>query len=197
MDAETPGRVTVELLWIPLGAGQRVVRCSGWMFEALVAAVQRRPRCRLYHSALLVHLPGDRVVIEMAPEESGPGAERGAVRSGAVGLRPLGRWRVFRYEVRCWHGGTIPDEPFAVDRRQLDLDAAAAAALVGDVASVPAPVWGRDELHVGEMWNSNSVVSWLLARAGVDVRSIALPAGGRAPGWDAGIAVASLGLAHG
>jgi hypothetical protein len=51
-------------------------------------------------------------------------------------------------------------------------------------------VWGRDELDAGEMWNSNSVVSWLLARSGFDVNSIRPPAGGRAPGWQAGLIVA-------
>ena len=48
-------------------------------------------------------------------------------------------------------------------------------------------VWGRDELHTGEMWNSNSLISWLIARSGLDVDSVALPTGGRAPGWRAGI----------
>ena len=49
---------------------------------------------------------------------------------------------------------------------------------------------GRDELRTGEMWNSNSVISWLLARNRFDVEEIAPPAGGRAPGWSAGLAVA-------
>jgi hypothetical protein len=40
------------------------------------------------------------------------------------------------------------------------------------------------------MWNSNSIVSWLLARSGVAVESIPLPANGRAPGWRAGLVVA-------
>jgi hypothetical protein len=40
------------------------------------------------------------------------------------------------------------------------------------------------------MWNSNSVTSWLITRAGLPVDSIDLPAGGRAPGWNAGIVVA-------
>ena len=31
------------------------------------------------------------------------------------------------------------------------------------VAEVPTPVWGRDELRTGEMWNSNSVIAWLIA----------------------------------
>jgi hypothetical protein len=40
------------------------------------------------------------------------------------------------------------------------------------------------------MWNSNSVISWLIARSGLDVDSVELPTGGRAPGWRAGIVVA-------
>jgi hypothetical protein len=58
------------------------------------------------------------------------------------------------------------------------------------VPYVPTPVWGRDELGAGEMWNSNSFISWLLERCGLDVESIRLPAGGRAPGWNAGLVIA-------
>jgi hypothetical protein len=58
------------------------------------------------------------------------------------------------------------------------------------VPHVPAPVWGRDVLGAGEMWNSNSISAWLIARSGIDVESIAPPPGGRAPGWRAGIVVA-------
>jgi hypothetical protein len=61
------------------------------------------------------------------------------------------------------------------------------------VPSVPTPVWGRDELDAGEMWNSNSVVSWLLTRGGVDTAPIRPPRAGRAPGWDAGLVVAARG----
>ena len=43
------------------------------------------------------------------------------------------------------------------------------------------------------MWNSNSLASWALARAGLDVDGVAPPTGGRAPGWDAGLVVASRG----
>jgi len=52
--------VTVELLWIPLGAGQHVVRISGRVFETLAALVARRPACDLYHSALVVTVPEGR-----------------------------------------------------------------------------------------------------------------------------------------
>jgi hypothetical protein len=51
-------------------------------------------------------------------------------------------------------------------------------------------IWGRDELGVGEMWNSNSVIAWLLARNGFDTDDIRPPAGGRAPGWEVGLRAA-------
>jgi hypothetical protein len=40
------------------------------------------------------------------------------------------------------------------------------------------------------MWNSNSVVSWLLTASGLDVDAIRPPARGRAPGWAAGVVAA-------
>ena len=41
------------------------------------------------------------------------------------------------------------------------------------------------------MWNSNSIVAWLIVCSGVETASIRTPAGGRAPDWDAGIMVAN------
>jgi hypothetical protein len=40
------------------------------------------------------------------------------------------------------------------------------------------------------MWNSNSVIAWVIARSGLDTESTQPPAGGRAPGWQAGLVVA-------
>jgi hypothetical protein len=40
------------------------------------------------------------------------------------------------------------------------------------------------------MWNSNSLIAWLVARAGLDAEAIQPPTGGRAPGWNAGLVVA-------
>ena len=40
------------------------------------------------------------------------------------------------------------------------------------------------------MWNSNSIIAWLVARAGLDADAILPPMGGRAPGWHAGLLVA-------
>ena len=105
----------VDLYWLPLGAGGRCVRLNGRVFEALVARREHRRAADLYHSALEVRLGPDRWVVEMAPVWNTPEPERGVVAEGPVGLRWLGRSRWFRYEVRCWRGGRIPDVDEAVD----------------------------------------------------------------------------------
>jgi hypothetical protein len=180
----------IDLHWLPLGAGGHCVRLNGIAFEALAALAQRRPRRDLYHSALEVRLPEGRFVVEQAPAWAGP-AEHGAVAEGPVGLRALGRLRLFRYEVRRWRDGVIPDIAEAVgEPLRLSGDPATARRLLELVPQVPTPVWGRDELRAGEMWNSNSTISWLLTRAGLDAAAVPLPPGGRAPGWDAGVVVA-------
>jgi hypothetical protein len=182
---------TVELLWIPLGEGQRVVRLSGHAFEVLSAIAQRRPACDLYHSALIVTVPDARYVIEMTPVPDGHGDRRGVVAEGAVGSKWLGKLRPFRYEIHRWSNGVIPDADHAVASMTLHLDLAHAQRLLAVVPHVPTPVWGRDELGAGEMWNSNSVTSWILHRSGIDTAQIAPPIGGRAPGWNSGLVVAS------
>jgi hypothetical protein len=60
------------------------------------------------------------------------------------------------------------------------------------VPTVPALTRGRDELRTGEMWNSNSMIAWLIARSGIEAAAIQPPSGGRAPGWNAGLVVARL-----
>jgi hypothetical protein len=185
-------RITgIDMYWLPLGAGGHSVRLNGRIFEALVARLERRDRCDLYHSALEVRVPEARFVIEMAPVGTSAGAERGVVAEGAVGARAAGRFRLFRYGVRRWRDGVIPDMADAVDSpRRLSDDPDCARRLLELVPQVPTPVWGRDELRAGEMWNSNSLISWLIARSGLDVDSIQPPLGGRAPGWRAGIVMA-------
>ncbi len=188
------GRVddaAVELYWIPLGAGGHFVRFNGRVFEAIAATIGRRRRCDLYHAALVVDLDGERWTIELAPTPDADGASRGVVATGPVGTRHAGRWRLFRYEVRCWRGGAIPDLGEAVGGpHRLSRDPAVARRLLDLAATVPTPVWGRDDLHAGEMWNSNSVTAWLIARAGLPTVDLRPPPGGRAPGWDAGLAAA-------
>ena len=162
----------------------------GRTYESVAALLQRRPRRDLYHSALVAHLPDGTRFIEMTPVPATPG-HRGVVGHGAVGDRRLGRLRIFRYEIRCWRGGTIPDLGFAVASPvRLTDDEDVVREALNWVKHVPTPVWGRDELATGEMWNSNSVVSWVLARTGLIEAVGGPPVGGRAPGWDAGVAVA-------
>jgi hypothetical protein len=182
--------VTVDLYWLPLGAGGHSVRLNGRVFEWIAARLDRRDRCDLYHSALEVRVPEGRFAIEMTPIGAGDGAERGVVADGPVGTRAAGRFPLFRYEIRRWRDGVIPDLAEAVDSPQRLTDGLDAARLLLDlVPQVPTPVWGRDELAAGEMWNSNSLTSWLIVRSRLDVDSIHIPAGGRAPGWRAGIAI--------
>jgi hypothetical protein len=186
----TAPETSVDLYWLPLGAGGHSVRLNGKVFEAVAARLERRGRCDLYHSALEVQVSDGRFVIEQAPVWR-EREERGVVAEGAVGVRALGRLPLFRYEIRCWREGLIPDLDEAVESpHRLSEDADRAQRLLELVPQVPTPVWGRDELRTGDMWNSNSTISWLIARSGLDVESIPLPRRGRAPGWHAGIVIA-------
>jgi hypothetical protein len=181
----------VDLYWLPLGAGGHSVRLNGRIFEAVVAKREKRSSMDLYHSALVVGVPGGQFVIEQAPLGRGSGEARGVVAGGAVGSRWAGGLRIFRYEIRCWRDGVIPDVDEAVDSPlRLTDEQVLAQRFLDLVPDVPTPVWGRDELRAGEMWNSNSVISWLIVRSGVDIDSVHPPGGGRAPGWHAGVAVA-------
>jgi hypothetical protein len=180
----------IDLYWLPLGAGGHSVRLNGKVFEWFAARLEHRDRCDLYHSALQVYLLEVRFIVEQAPAW-GEGSRRGVVAEGVVGARALGRFRLFRYEVRSWRQGIIPDIAEAVESpRRLSDEPECAQRLLELAPRVPTPVWGRDELGTGEMWNSNSTVSWLLASSGLDVESIPLPHRGRAPGWKAGITIA-------
>lgn len=179
--------MAVDLYWMPLGAGGHSVRFNGRVFEAIDATRRHRERCDLYHAALVV----DRYTIEVAPSPDADEASRGVVATGAVGSRHLGRLRLFRYEVRCWPGGSIPDLGEAVGGpHRLTGDPGIARRLLALVPIVPTPVWGRDELRAGEMWNSNSMIAWLIATAGLPADRLQPPPRGRAPGWDAGLEVA-------
>lgn len=181
----------VDLYWLPLGAGQAFVRFNGRVYEAIRALVERRERQALYHCALEVRVPEGSFTIELAPVPDRSGASRGVVCEGPVGSRWLAGFRLFRYELRRWRDGVIPDADEAVASPQrLSDDPRLAQSLLDLVASAPTAVWGRDELHTGEMWNSNSIISWLLVRSGVPIALATPPAGGRAPGWDAGVTVA-------
>ncbi|HLF60001.1 MAG TPA: hypothetical protein VI980_02335 [Acidimicrobiia bacterium] len=199
MDAEPrlapeSSEASIDLYWIPVGAGGAgFVRLNGRVYEAIQARAQRRRPLDLYHTAIELQVAGERFIIENAwPSPDADVAARGVVVEGPVASRRLASLRLFRYEVRRWRDGVIPDAGEAVASPQrLSNDPDRARHLLDLVASVPALMWGRDELGAGEMWNSNSVISWLLVRSGLPARSYQPPAGGRAPGWGAGIVAAN------
>jgi len=161
-----PSSARVDLYWLPLGAGDNThcVRSNGRIFEWVTAHYRQREPLELYHSALEVRTGQGRFVIEMAPVWSTDAPDRGVVGQGPVGLKWLGRSQLFRYEVRCWRDGAIPDVAEAVESPQrLGTDPARVEQLLSLAPTFPTVTWGRDELGTGDMWNSNSLISWLLA----------------------------------
>lgn len=181
----------VDLFWLPLGAGGHVVRWNGRVYEWLSARRQHRAALDLYHVGLMLHFGDITYAIEMGPVWNVSADDRGVICEGPVGARWLGRFRIFRYEVRCWAGGRIPDITEAVDSpvRTTD-DPERVEGVLKMLRGVPSLTWGRDELRTGEMWNSNSLVAWVLARTGHDMEEIGPPRGGRAPRWDSGLVLA-------
>jgi hypothetical protein len=189
MNADRDG---VDLFWIPLGLGPHgaPVRWVGRLYEVVVAAREHRPRRNLFHTAVEVHIDGVSSMIEIAVPVHRD--ERGIIAEGPVGARFLSRTRLFRYEVRCRPAGVTPRMPSTVvGPVRMSSSAVDAERILALVPEFPLCTWGRDELGAGEMWNSNSFVSWLLARAGLWTDEIGPPAGGRAPGWEAGLRVAA------
>ena len=188
---EQPARASVDLFWLPVGAGGHVVRWNGRLYEWWSARREHRAVADLYHCGLMVCLDGTSYAIEMGPVWNVEDVGRGVLAEGPVGSRWLGRFRAFRYEMRCWPGGAIPDVAEAVDSPvRLTNDRARSAAVLEVFRELPVLTWGRDQLHLGDMWNSNSAVAWALARTNHDMDAIRPPAGGRAPGWNAGLVLA-------
>ncbi|MFT3899178.1 MAG: hypothetical protein QM728_02900 [Gordonia sp. (in: high G+C Gram-positive bacteria)] len=180
----------VTLDWIPLGAGGRVVARCGRVYEALTARRSHRSTRQLVHAALNIDVDGHRYVIEQAPAWGVPTGERGVVATGPVGFAPLEPIPLFRYEVRCWQDGTIPDLGYAIEQRTISDDPAIARRVLAAARRVPTHTWGRRAPGTSEMWNSNAVVAWVLTSAGLRVADDLVPDGCRAPGWAAGIEAA-------
>jgi hypothetical protein len=107
-------RASVELHWLSLGARGNFVRVGGKVYEAVAAVLDRRSTHDIYHSVLNVGVPHGRFVIEMGPVADGNGAGRGVVVEGPVESWLVARFRLFRYEVRCWRDG-ITAYAYAVD----------------------------------------------------------------------------------
>jgi len=156
----------VDLYWLPLGAGGHFVRINGRAYETVAARMARRPACALYHSALEVRLDSERFVIEMAPIFDAPPSSAASSpkgRSAHAGPDAPGCFAT------ASDGGLTDASPTSTRRSTALTDQRAIARRVLDlVAQVPTPVWGRDELQTGGMWNSNSVIAWLVVRSGID-----------------------------
>lgn len=101
----TRDEASIDLYWLPLGAGGRSVRLNGRVFEAVMARVERRRPLDLYHSALEVCVPEGRFVIEMTPIPDAEGAARGVVGEGPVGSRRIARSSA-SFGTSCAAGGT-------------------------------------------------------------------------------------------
>jgi len=150
----------------------------------------------LLHSALKLGTgEGETITVELTPEFIGGPAP--PVVTGPVGIGWAGRFRLFRYQLRCLEVEALPDEDWAVaEPILLSREPGAARRILELAPSIPRYTWGRRVAGTGEMWTSDSVISWLLVRAGIDPGPAAPPAGGRAPGWFAGIAIADGAVSH-
>lgn len=183
---------SVDLLWLPLGAGDRFVAINGRMYEFIQARREHRRPLDLYHTALEVSVPEGRFVIESAwPIPDSHPEERGVTVQGPVWSPHLGRFRIFRNEIRCWRDGSIADiEEAVASPQRVSHDLQQARAVLAAAEIVPSYVWGRDQLHIDDMWNSNSVISWILTVAGISASDVRPPANGRVPGWITGVLAA-------
>jgi hypothetical protein len=162
------------LLWIPVGAGTRFQRLTLDVYERLWAKLARRPRSTLVHAGLKLACGGQRFTVELMPAPRGR-ANHGEV-TGPVGLRWLGRLRSFRYQVCVFERAALPDEQWVVG-----------SPIVVLAKEVPAHTWGRRAPGAAEMWTSDSAISWMLVKAGLDPGACAPPSECIAPGWSAGI----------
>ncbi|HEU4319637.1 MAG TPA: hypothetical protein VFS66_06110 [Acidimicrobiia bacterium] len=182
----------IVLHWIPVGAGGNgAVTLNARLYERVHAWHDRRPARTLLHTALEIYVDGTHTVVECAwPSPNSDTQSRGVVGEGPVFARWLGRFRPFRYEIRFWKDGLISDRAYATDVTELVADREIVMQARDWVSRVPLSTWGRDDLDVGDMWNSNSVVAYVLAGAGFDVIELASTVAGRAPGLLAGVVAA-------
>lgn len=80
------------------------------IYERIKAHRESRRPLDLYHCALELNGPEGRFTIEQAwPIPDRNGDSRGVLIEGPVFSHCLGRFRLFRYELRRWRGGVIPD----------------------------------------------------------------------------------------
>ena len=182
-----PGEVppaSVDLHWIPLGAGGHSVKYNGRAYEAIKAVMERRPRQALFHAALTVDVDGETYAIEIAPSPDDDLESRGVVVTGPVGSRHLGRLPALPLRGPLLARRLDPGPAYEVATQRVTTDRTKARAVVALAPQTPRLTWGRDELHVGDMWNSNSVVAWLLTNGPrIDIHPQLGDRPAVAPGW--------------
>lgn len=176
----------------------RFTRVAGDSTSTILAAiaalfVPNAVGLELYHSALEVQLPEGsdcpRYVIEMQHYLSDPvdAQARGQILEGNLGTI-LGAITTSvsgpRYGIRRWRNGVVEDgdNPAIAHPGRLILsrDCDTARRLLDSVPSVLTNDYSAD-------WTSNSVISWLLERAGLDAGAVTPPVGGATPSWQSGI----------
>lgn len=98
MDDQADSRSgSVELSWIPVGAGTHLQWASLWLFETVASRIGRRAPGRLLHAALKIDTGEQHFTLEVTPSPPGPNV-RGEV-TGPVGVSGADRLRLFRYQV--------------------------------------------------------------------------------------------------
>lgn len=75
--------------------------------HGIVALFGRRARRDLFHSALEIVVPDGRYIVQMTPIRDDRGAWSGQLRTG--GVRWVGRFRLFRYDIHRWRSGRFAD----------------------------------------------------------------------------------------
>lgn len=180
------GEAFLDLLWVPVGAGTRFQRASLVLYESVAAALSRRPRVALVHAGIKLGLDGKRYTFELMPAPPGPNHDSEV--TGPVGVRGADRLRLFRYRACLFEAEALPDEAWAIGEPiRLSDNAETVRRVIKLRREIPAYTWGRRRRGHSEMWTSDSAVSWLLGRAGIEVGAIVVPEGTRAPGWRAGL----------
>ena len=87
---------SVDLFWLPVGAGGHVVRWNGKVYERWCARRDHRAPADLYHAGLMLALRGVTYAVEMGPVWNVPDADRGVLLEGPVGSRRLSSPRASR-----------------------------------------------------------------------------------------------------
>ena len=187
-----PGPAAVELYWLPLGAGGHSVqvqrpRLRGPGRGARPAALDLISTTRHYASVSPREgSSSNRRLFPIGVAANVASSSRG--RSAADGL---GDFACF-----VTRSGSGLAARFPTSRRPLTARETTerrrdtGRRVLARAEEVPPLTWGRDEMRTGEMWNSNAVIAWVLSRSGIDAAQVMPPRGGRAPGWNAGLAVA-------